>query len=157
MRGTDDAAERVDEGGGHLSRPSPPLESLGEALLFERMRAVGDTALAAGLARGEDLAGVAEATRVESLAELVHEREVGLAEDERHVVHLLEPDPVLARDGTADLGAHLEDLAARLDHARFLAGNARIVEDVRMQVAVARVEDVADTETVRGRHLVHPR
>src|SRR5262249_14044033 len=91
------------------------------------------------------------------LAELVHEREVGLAEDERHVVHLLEPDAVLAGDGAADLGADLEDLAARLDHARFLAGNAWIVEDVRMQVAVARVEDVAHAKTVRRGYLVHPR
>src|SRR5215472_12238259 len=121
------------------------------------MRAVGDAALAAGLARGEDLAGIAEAARVESLAKLMHEGEVRLAEDERHVVHLLEPDAVLARDGAADLGADLEDLAARLDHARFLAGDARIVEDVRVQVAVAGVEDVANAKAMRCRDLVHPR
>src|SRR5262249_10325071 len=110
------------------------------------MRAVRDTALAAGLARGEDLAGVAEAARVERLTELVHARERALADEDRQVARLLEPDAVPARDGAADLGADLEDPAARLDHARFLAGNARIVEDVRMQVAVARVEDVADKE-----------
>src|SRR5262249_7080838 len=121
------------------------------------MRAVGDAALAAGLARGEDLAGIAEAARVESLAKLMHEGEVRLAEDERHVVHLLEPDAVLAGDGAADLGAALEDLAARLDHARFLTRNARIVEDVRVEIAVARVEDVAHAEAVRRRDLVDPR
>src|SRR5690242_18582682 len=102
------------------------------------MRTVGDAALAAGLARGEDLAGIAEAAGVEGLAELAHEGEVGLAEDERHVIHLLEADAVLARDGAAHLGADLEDLAARLDHARLLAGDARIVEDVRVEIAVAR-------------------
>src|SRR5215813_8729170 len=107
------------------------------------MRAVGDAALAAGLARGEDLAGIAEAARIEGLAELAHEGEIRLGEDERHVVHLLETDAVLARDGAAHFRADLEDLAAGLDNARLFTGDSRIVEDVRMEIAVTRVEHVA--------------
>src|SRR5262249_29424400 len=116
-----------------------------------------DATLAAGLARGEDLARIAEATRIESLAQLAHEGEIGLAEDQRHVAPLRTPYPARAGTGPADLGADLEDLAACLDHARFFTRNARIVEDVRMQVTVTRVEDVAHAKAVRRRDLVHPR
>ena len=37
-------------------------------------------------------------------------------------------------------------LAARLHHARFFTGNAGVVEDVRVEVAVAGVEDVGDPQ-----------
>ena len=40
----------------------------------------------------------------------------------------------------------LHDLGAGRQHARLLARLARVVEDVRMEVAVARVEDVADAQ-----------
>ena len=63
---------------------------------------------------------------------------------------------MLAGDRAADLGADLQDLAAGGDHPRLLAGHARIVEDVRVEVAVARVEDVADAEAVLGDDLVDP-
>src|ERR1700687_725559 len=70
------------------------LEALGETLLFDGMRAIGGPALAAGLARREDLAGVAEVARVEGIAQASHEVEIRLGEDERHVVDLLEADAV---------------------------------------------------------------
>src|SRR5215813_2017394 len=96
---------------------SRPLEALGQALGFDGMRTVSDARLAAGLARGEDLAGIAEPARIPRLPHAAHGMQIRLGEDERHVVHLLEPDAVLARDGAADVRADLEDLAARLDHA----------------------------------------
>jgi len=46
------------------------------------------------------------------------------------------------------IGADLEDLAARLDHARDFSRLAGIVEDVRMEVAVAGMEHVAHPELV---------
>src|SRR6266849_10499554 len=93
--------------------PGPALEALSEALLFDRMRTVGRANLDAGLVAGEDLAGIAEAGRIERVFHQPHAREIGLREDERHVVRLLEPDAVLARDGAAHLGADLQDLRAR--------------------------------------------
>src|SRR5215470_9608669 len=133
------------EAGTAMSRP---LEALGQALGFDGMRTIGDARLAAGLARGEDLARIAEPVRVPRLAHAAHGVQVRLGEDERHVVHLLEPDAVLARDGAADVRADLEDLSARLDHALDLARLARIVEDVRVEVAVAGVEHVAHAQLV---------
>src|SRR5712691_3321007 len=126
------------------------LEALGEPFLFDGVRPVGDRAdFDARLLRREDLAGVAEPARIERFLQTPHQLQVRLAEDERHEVRLLEPDPVLAGDRAADLGADLHDLGSRGDHARLLAGSARIVEDVRVQIPVARMEDVADAEAVR--------
>src|SRR6266851_1442696 len=81
------------------------LEALGQALGFDRMRTVGDARLTTGLARGEDLAGIAQAARVPGVPYAAHGVQVRLGEDERHVVDLLEPDAVLARDRAADFRA----------------------------------------------------
>src|SRR5262249_1976204 len=125
--------------------PRPALEALGETLLFDRMRSVGDRPrLAARLPGWEDLAGIAAARRIEGVLGPAHELEIRRREDERHEIGLLEADAVLARDRSADLGAELHDGGARFDHARFLAGPAWVVEDIGMEVAVPGVEDVAD-------------
>src|SRR5439155_22503059 len=137
-------------------RVTPALEALGEALGLDRVRRVGDGAdLDTRLLRGEDLPGVAETRGVEGVLEPLHHRQVGGREDEGHEVGLLEADAVLARDRAADLGADLHDLGAGLYDARLRTGHARIVEDVRVQVAVARMEDVADAQAVGGDDLVH--
>src|SRR5713101_7773815 len=120
-----------------------PLEALGEALLFDGMRPVRGPTLAAGLSRREDLAGVAEIARVESLAQAPHKSEIGLGEDQGHVVYFLQADAVLARDGAADVR-----------DARVVPGDAQVVEDVRMQVAAAGVEDLARAEPVRRDDVV---
>src|SRR5262249_51304877 len=54
----------------------------------------------------------------------------------------------------AHLRADLHDLGAGGDDARLLTGLAGIVEDVRVEVAVAGMEDVADAQAVRGGDLV---
>src|SRR6266542_4134552 len=77
------------------------------------MRAIGDPGLAARLSRREDLPGIAETMRIERLAQLAHEAQVRLGEDERHVVDLLEADTVLPGDGAAHGRAHFQDLSAR--------------------------------------------
>src|SRR5439155_10262399 len=131
------------------------LEALREALLFDRMLAVGWADFHARLAGREDLPRVAEPARIERLLHAVHAGEIGLGEDERHVVDLLQPDAVLAGDGAAHLGADLQDLPARRDDARLLAWLPGVVEDIRVEIAVARVEDVADAEPMALDDLVH--
>src|SRR2546428_2133758 len=134
----------------------PALEALRQALSLDGVGTVRHgPRLDARLSRGEHLAGIAETTGIERVLEALHQREVGGREDERHEVGLLEPDAVLARDRAADLRAHLHDLRSGVDDTRLLAGLARIVQDVRMQVAVAGVEHVADAQPVRGDDLVH--
>src|SRR5438093_162575 len=134
----------------------PALEALRQARRLDGVRAVRHgPRLDARLPRGEHLAGVAETARVERVLEALHQREVRRGEDERHEVGLLETDAMLAGDRAADLRAHLHDLRSGRHDARLLAGLARIVEDVGMQVAVAGVEHVADAQAVRRDDLVH--
>src|SRR4029453_4763200 len=129
--------------------PPRPLEALGEAFLFDGVRAIRDAGLAAGLAAGEHLAGVAEPGGVEGVLDPAHALQVRPGENERHIVRLLEADAVLARDGAAPLGPDLEDLPARRHRPRLDAGHARIVEDVRVEIAVAGMEYIAHPEPVR--------
>src|SRR5207244_10499642 len=131
-------------------RQPPALEALGEALFFDRMRPVGDGPdLAAGLLGRKNLPGIAEPGRIERALQAMHEREIGRREDERHEVGFFEADPVLARDRPAYLGADLHDLRAGRHHARLVARLARVVEKIRVEVAVAGVEHVADAPAGR--------
>src|SRR5262249_45418853 len=140
---------------GNAASP-PALEALGEALFFDRVRPVGGGAhLAARLLGRKDLPGIAEPGRIERALQAVHERQIGRREDERHEVGFFESDPVLARDRSADLGAHLHDLGPGRHHARLVARLARIVEKIRVKVAVAGVEHVADAQAGRRDDLVH--
>src|SRR5213079_1628983 len=72
----------------------------------------------------------------------------------RNEVDLLQADAVLAGDRAADLRADPHDRATCRHHACLLARLARIVEDVRVEVAVAGVEDVPDAQAVSGDDLV---
>src|SRR5262249_23026554 len=135
----------------------PALEPLRQALRLDGVRAIRHgPRLDTRLPRGEHFAGVAQTPRVERILEALHQREVRRREDEGHEIGLLEADTVLAGNRASDLGAYLHDFGARRDHARLFARFTRIVEDVRMQVAVTRVEHIAHAQTVRGDDLVHP-
>ena len=81
--------------------------------LLQRVLPVGARHLAAQSRRWKYLPRIAEAGGVERLLHPVHARQISLGEDEGHVVRLLEPDAVLARDGAAHLRAHLQDLGPR--------------------------------------------
>ncbi len=71
-----------------------------------------------------------------------------LAELDAHLVDLLDADAVLAGDGAADLDAQLQDLAAELLGPLQLARVVGVVEDQRVQVAVAGVEHVGHRQAV---------
>src|SRR3546814_12995907 len=55
----------------------------------------------------------------------------------------------------ADFDAELQDVGAEFLRPLQLARPVRVVEDQRVQVAVAGMEDVCDAEAVLPRHLVH--
>src|SRR5262249_35996154 len=71
-----------------------------------------------------------------------------------HLVDLLHAHAVLASDGAADLDAFLEHLAREALGAVELVGVVRVVENQRVQVAVAGVEHVRAAQAV---FLLHPR
>ncbi len=67
---------------------------------------------------------------------------------QRHVTPLVDPDAVLACDRAADIDTQLHDLTRRALHPRELLGVLAVEEDVRVKIAVTRVEDVRDIQTV---------
>ena len=63
-----------------------------------------------------------------------------------HRTELLDPDAVLAGERTAGLEARAHDLLSGVEDSRQLGFVAAVVGDVRVQVAVARVEHVGQLE-----------
>src|SRR4029453_1425033 len=106
--------------------------------------------LAAGGVRGQELARIHDAVRVEDPPEPVHEVQVGVRVLERKVLRLVPADPVLAGHRATHGDARAQELLVRRLRALELVGHAVVVEDERVEVAVARVEDVRDLDAVTG-------
>src|SRR5581483_4460130 len=135
---------------------STSSETLGKARLLEWMRAVRAGHLAAEARRRQQLPRVAEPDRVERAAQPLHRLEVVGAEEERHRADLVDADSVLAGQRAAGLDTGLEDRLRQLPGALRLALDARVVEDERVQVAVAGVEDVPDAQPVLALQVCDP-
>ena len=103
---------------------------------------------------GSTLPGFARPIRIEGAAQLGLVFEVVVAELQVHERALFEPDAVFARQHAADCERRLDDLLAGGVHALGRAGLSCVVDEQRMQVAVARVEDVHHEEVVLLRDRV---
>ena len=68
-----------------------------------------------------------------------------------HQVALLDADAVLAGQNAADLDAEPQDVVAERLRAFQFAGLVGVIEDQRMQIAVAGVEDIGDAQAVLRR------
>ena len=97
---------------------------------------------------GNTLPGLSRPLGVERAFEPLLLVEVVLGEHHRHQVALLDADAVLAGQHAADLDAELEDFGAELLGLLQLARLVGVVEDQRMQIAVAGVEHVGDAQPV---------
>src|SRR5215210_2876837 len=124
------------------------LEALRQAGRLERMLTVRAGDLAAEPRRRHHLAWIREPRRVERATQPLEGVEIGLVEHLRHVLLLVHADAVLARDRAAGVQARVEDLARQLLGPLGLSVVAAVVTDQRVQVAVARVEDVGDDHPV---------
>ena len=103
----------------------------------------------------KDLARIQQAIRIEGAFEALLLLEVILVEHRTHKVTLLNSNAVLARQNAADLDAKLEDFAPELFCLLQFTGVVGIIEDQRMQISIACMKDVGDTEAVMLGHLVH--
>ena len=101
-------------------------------------------ALAAQPRRGEELAGVGDAVRVEGAAHQLHGVEVLGGELVRHLGLLLHADPVLTGDRAAGVDAQLRIAKPSCSASCGRSGHRVVEQDQRVQVAVAGVEDVRD-------------
>ena len=107
--------------------------------------------------RRKHLAGIEQAAAVEGAFQPLLLRQIGFGEHRRHQVALLDADAMLAGQHAADLDAEPQDVGAERFGAVELARLHHIEDDQRMQIAVAGVEHVAETEPVFLRHLGHAR
>src|SRR5262249_4633920 len=105
---------------------------------------------AAGRMRGKELAGIHDPRGIEVAAEPGHEGQIGVAELERHAPGLVEPDAVLPGDAAAHREAGAQELVVGMMRAVQLARHPVVVEDHRMEISVAGMEDVGDDETMAG-------
>src|SRR5215211_1061130 len=112
------------------------------------MHVEGSRAFAAQAWGREDLARVADPVRVEGAPEELHDVHVLRGEHLGHVLHLVAPDAVLARERPAVLQAGEDDLPGQLLGLVGLARGVVVVEDERVEVAVTSVEDVGDPQAV---------
>src|SRR5882672_6793954 len=99
------------------------------------------------------LAGIEQAVLVERALDAVEGFEFRRLELDAHLVDLFHAHAVLAGDGAADLQAQLEYFGAESFRARELAGLVGVVEDERVQVAVAGVEYVGAAQAMLLFHL----
>src|SRR5438105_3567140 len=104
--------------------------------------------LGAAMQGREHLAGVEQALGVEGAFEPLLLVQIDLGEHRRHQVALLDADAVLAGQHAADLDAELQNVRAEFFGALELTRLVGVVEDERMQIAVAGVEDIGDAQLV---------
>ena len=95
---------------------------------------------------GEDFCGIAELQWVECAADALHGGQVGFSEHFGHHFLFVFADAVLAGDGAARGDADFEDEIGEGFGGVFLAGDAAVVENHGMEIAVAGMEDVGDAE-----------
>ena len=100
--------------------------------------------------RWEDFSGIAEIERVEGAADALHGGQVGFGEHFGHGVFFVLADAVFAGDGATGGDAEVEDLGGQGLGGVLLAGDACVVEDEGMEVAIAGVEDVGDADACFG-------
>src|SRR3954447_18243129 len=118
------------------------------------MRAIRAGDFAAEARRREYLSRIREPVRIEGAAKTTHHGEVFLAEHELHRARLVGADTMLAGDRAAGLDAELENLRRERLGALGLAVDATVVEHEWMQIAVARMKDIAHAEPVLHRQRV---
>src|SRR5262245_21880347 len=147
-----------------IETSASPIERPATAIAILDPRAVGHARtrrpepLATGGVRGQELARIHDAARVEDPPEPVHEVQVGVRVLERKVLRLVQRDPVLAGHRATHGNARAQELLVRRLRALELIGYAIVVEDERVEVAIARVEDVRDLDAVtgaNGKELAH--
>src|SRR5581483_11846362 len=106
-------------------------------------------------ALGEDLVRAEHAARVEHLLDAAHQADRDRAEVFLKELLLQRADAVLTGERAAERQRRAEDRGRGLLNALHLARVAPVEEDIRMQVAVARVTENGDRQANLGADLPH--
>src|SRR5436305_12675290 len=101
-------------------------------------------------------AWISAAIWIEDFAQSAH-RAKRIAREERvHVRQLVDTDAVLTADRTARVDTRLHDFPHRRVNARRFIRIIRVIADVRMQIAVARMKHIAYVHAVSLGYVVDP-
>src|SRR5712692_9939541 len=128
-----------------------PSESMASSVPEHRIQRFAlhrRTDLSTWRGRREDLPGVHEPIGVKDPLHLPHRLQVVVAEHQRHKVPLLEADSMFPGEAAAHLDAGLDDLRAHLFCSAQIPFVCGVVEDERVKVPVAGVEDVGHAKAV---------
>jgi hypothetical protein len=102
--------------------------------------------------RPKDLLGIERALPVEDLAHPRHCGKILRRIDRGHRLALFESDAVLARNRTAQIDRHAQDLVAGFDHGRNLFLISLVIADQRVQITVTGMEDIGHGEVMVSRN-----
>src|SRR5438874_1091292 len=111
--------------------------------------------LGASVQRRKYLARVEQTLVVERAFEPLLLLEVGLGEHCRHQVALLHADAMLAGEHPAHLDAKPQDVGAELFRTLEFARLVCVIEDERMEIAVAGMKDIGHGKAVAFRQFAH--
>ena len=107
--------------------------------------------------RGDGLARVEQAIGIERMLDSMKLQQFTVIELHAHLVDFFHANAVFAGDGAADFNADFQDPAAQLLGSLEFALDIGIIEDQRMQVAVAGMENIDDRQLVFFRQLIDVR
>jgi len=103
-----------------------------------------------------DFTGITELLGIENLPEAIHDLQVIVGEEPGHAVFLFQANTVLTAQDTTEINAGAEDCFPCLQHARDLLSIPLVVQDQWVQIAIASVEDVGNTQTIGGTNVLEP-
>src|SRR5262249_1265616 len=106
--------------------------------------------IGAALRAGEELVGIAAGMRIKYSAQLTHGLEGVARELFFHEIDLLDADTVFTGDAATQFDAFFEDFVSGSDGLADLLRMSFIVENQRMNIAVACVKYIRNTEPVFG-------
>ena len=86
--------------------------------------------------------------RVEGISQGHHRREILRREQSGHEFHLLDTNPVLARDASSQTDTFFKDLMTRLQDRPHLLGIAFVKQKDGVDIPVASMEDVGNPQVV---------
>ena len=127
--------------------------------LKPRQVGVGQTAgvdmqpaeLGAAMQLREHLAGIEQPVRVEGAFEALLLGEIHLVEHRPHQVAFFDADPMFTSQYATNLHAESQDIGAKFLCPLDFAGLVGVIQNQRMQIAVAGMEHIGDAEPVFGR------
>src|SRR5258708_30536298 len=103
------------------------------------------------------LAGIEQALRVECAFQTLLLVEIDLAEHFRHQVALLDADAMFTGKDAAEFDTDPQDIVAEGFGPFHLTGLVGIIQDQRMQIAVAGMKHVGDAQIVLSREVADSR